>query len=473
MRQPGTILHSAADAAVGCGVIVSLAAALLATTPANAQDCPGNPDAIGTSRVLTLAPNEFARVGRMQYPETLPLADHEIVLTFDDGPLPPYSNQVLDILAAQCVKATYFIIGKMALDFPAVVRRIHAAGHTIGTHSEHHPVGFGKLPLERMRSEIDNGIADVGAALGDPSELAPFFRIPGLARSDTLESELAARSLVVFSADVVADDWHRRIKPDQIIARALSRLEARGRGILLLHDIHPATVAALPGLFKELKAQNFHIVQLVPAAPAAPGETENLAAAAAGTVTWDAAEQEMLDDSSGVIIWPPAVAGSIAGLVMLPAPDANAFDVDGLTAPASPATVEAGQHVADAGGALTPSAAPPWPSRPLSALPVSLPSSTAQLPSPSIEDIGLRLQAAPAGAETGASDAIATASDSHARAMHSPGLSEHKPRRHERFRTHRHARIPAGGQHAGLTAALRRAVASLGDAQSPRASRSF
>jgi peptidoglycan/xylan/chitin deacetylase (PgdA/CDA1 family) len=449
MRQSGTILRSAADAAAGCGVIVSLAAALLVTTPANAQTCPGHPDAIGTSRVLTVAPNEFARVGRMQYPETLPLADHEIVLTFDDGPLPPYSNQILDILTAQCVKATYFMVGKMAHDFPAVVRRIHAAGQTIGTHSENHPVGFGKLPLERMRSEIDDGIADVGAALGDPSELAPFFRIPGLARSDTLESELAARSLVVFSADVVADDWHHRIKPDQIIARALSRLEARGKGILLLHDIHPTTVAALPGLLKELKAHGFHIVQLVPAAPAAPGEVENLAAAAAGTVTWNAAEQEMLDDSSGVIIWPPAIAGSTTGLVMLPAPDAKTFDAEALTVLASPGAFETGQHVADASGAPTPSAASPWPSRLPNALPVSVPASTAQLPSPSIEDIGLPLHAA---APPSAGDVIVTASDSHAAATHAAGPSEHRPLRHERFRAHRHARIPAGGQHAGLSA---------------------
>ena len=78
--------------------------------------------------------------------------------------------------------------------------------------------------------------------------LAPFFRIPGLERSDLLESELAARGLIIFSADVVADDWHRDITPAKIVSLAMSRLEARGKGILLLHDIHPKTVAALPGL---------------------------------------------------------------------------------------------------------------------------------------------------------------------------------------------------------------------------------
>ena len=242
-----------------------MAGALVAAAPARAQDCPGNPNALGTSRVLLLEPGEPTRVGIMQYRDSLPLSDKEVVLTFDDGPLPPYTNQILDILASQCVKATFFLVGRMAHDFPAAARRVYEAGHTIGTHSEDHPFRFGNLSIEKLRREIDRGIADVGAALGDPSELAPFFRIPGLARSDTAERELAARSLVVFSSDAVADDWHRRIKPGEIIARAMSRLEKRGRGILLLHDIHPATVAALPRLLRALKEQGFRVVHVKPA----------------------------------------------------------------------------------------------------------------------------------------------------------------------------------------------------------------
>ncbi len=236
--------------------------AQVATQPgaqAGAQDgaqlCPGNPDALGTSRVLAIDPDQLQRVGRMQYPDSLPLADKEVVLTFDDGPLPPYSNQILDILAAQCVKATYFMVGTMARAYPQVVRRVYEAGHTIGTHSDNHPMHFSRLPIEKLRQEIDGGIADVSAALGDRKYLAPFFRIPGLDRSDTVDSELAARSLTVFSSDTVADDWHRRISPSQITALALKRLEARGKGILLLHDIHATTVAALPGVVEGAQGQ--------------------------------------------------------------------------------------------------------------------------------------------------------------------------------------------------------------------------
>src|SRR5215469_9183566 len=246
-------------------------------------NCPGHPDALGTSRVLALDPAEYPRIGRMQYADSLPLNDKEVVLTFDDGPLPPHSNQILDILASQCVKATYFLVGEMARAFPATVRRIYEEGHTIGTHSDDHPTRFGQLPVEKIRREIDWGISDVSAALGDPKYLAPFFRIPGLARSDIVEKELAARGLAVFSSDTDADDWHHRISGQQIIAAAMRRLEASGKGILLLHDIHPATVAALPGLLKELKDKDFHIVQVVPAAsyviamankPKAPAQAE-------------------------------------------------------------------------------------------------------------------------------------------------------------------------------------------------------
>src|ERR1700743_3808460 len=97
---------------------------------AAAADCPGNPGALGTSRTLVVDPREHPRIGTMQYAETLPLQDHEVVLTFDDGPLPPHSTQVLDILAAQCVKATFFIIGRMARGFPEGVRKVRDAGHS-------------------------------------------------------------------------------------------------------------------------------------------------------------------------------------------------------------------------------------------------------------------------------------------------------------------------------------------------------
>ena len=230
-----------------------------------AEPCPGHPDALGVSRVITISPEDFTRIGSMQYKQTLPLNDHEVVITFDDGPLPPYSDSVLDTLASQCVKATYFLVGQMARAYPATVRRIYNEGHTIGTHSLDHPLIFQNLSAERVEHEVDGGIDLVDAAIGDPAAVSPFFRIPGLGRSKTAESFLAAHDLVTWSADVVADDWFRHITAQAIVQRAMRRLEAKGRGILLLHDIHPATAMALPVLLKELKKNGFHVVQVVAA----------------------------------------------------------------------------------------------------------------------------------------------------------------------------------------------------------------
>jgi len=200
----------------------------------------------------------------MQYKQTLPLNDHEVVLTFDDGPLPPYTDVILNSLASQCVKASYFLIGQMAHSHPYLVRRIYNAGHTVGTHTLHHPLFFKRMLMPRVEQEVDGGIAEVEAAMGDPRAVAPFFRNPGLERSDAIDSFLASRALVTWSADVVADDWLRGITPKEIVQRAMQRLDAKGRGILLLHDIHPATVMALPSLLKELKDRGYHVVHVVP-----------------------------------------------------------------------------------------------------------------------------------------------------------------------------------------------------------------
>src|SRR5262249_3370424 len=147
---------------------------------AAAAECPAG--ALGVSRTIAIDPSEHARVGSMQYGETLPLADHEIVLTFDDGPLPPYTNRVLDTLAAECVKATFFMVGRMVRGYPAVVRRVYNEGHTIANHSQNHPLTFNKMTLDQATQEIEGGHASLLSALGDPKAISPFFRIPGLLR---------------------------------------------------------------------------------------------------------------------------------------------------------------------------------------------------------------------------------------------------------------------------------------------------
>jgi peptidoglycan-N-acetylglucosamine deacetylase len=236
---------------------------------ASAADCPGHPDALGTSRTLVVDPKVHPRIGTMQYAETLPLRDHEVVLTFDDGPLPHNSNQILEILASQCVKATFFTVGSMAQNSPEGVRKLREAGHTIGTHTQTHPIGFDKFSPERAKQEIDEGIASVTAALGEGGGLAPFFRPPGLRRSPAVEDYLASLGIQIWSADFPADDW-RHIPASRVYDLAMKRLEAKGKGILLLHDIQARTVAALPRILHEMKARGYHIVHVVPATSQQP-----------------------------------------------------------------------------------------------------------------------------------------------------------------------------------------------------------
>ena len=162
-----------------------LLASLIATGTAGADECPAG--ALGVSRTLVVDPNEHVRLGSFQYNESLPLMDREVVLTFDDGPLPPYTNRILDTLASECVKATFFMVGRMVQGYPAVVRRVYNEGHTIANHSQTHPFTFHKMSVEQASQEIEGGFASLRSALGDPKAVAPFFRFPGLLRQDSVE----------------------------------------------------------------------------------------------------------------------------------------------------------------------------------------------------------------------------------------------------------------------------------------------
>src|SRR3954454_15853789 len=243
--------------------------AVVAAGPALAADCPGNPGALGVSRTIVVDPTEHSRLGGLQYHESLPLNDREVVLTFDDGPLPPSTSRVLDVLASQCVKATFFMVWKMARSFPHMVQRAASEGHTIAIHRQSHLFTFARMSIDQASREIEDGLASIKDALGDAGTVAPFFRIPGLLRQESVEQYLASEGVMTWSVDAVADDW-RHINSHEIVRRAINRLEAKGRGILLLHDIHPTTAAAVPELLAQLKAHGFKIVHVVPAGPGRP-----------------------------------------------------------------------------------------------------------------------------------------------------------------------------------------------------------
>ena len=233
------------------------------SSAAMAGECAGNPDALGTSRVISLDPAEFKRVGTIEYKQTLPLEDHEVVLTFDDGPIPPHTDKVLDALAAECVKATFFVVGEMATAHPAALQRAYREGHTIGTHTEHH-ARLDRITADKAQKEISDGLASAAQALGDKNAVAPFFRFPYLDQTGAAEERALQLGLSIWSADFHGSDW-TRINAEKVTALALSRLESKKKGILLLHDIHERTASALPVLLRELKKKGYRVVHVVPA----------------------------------------------------------------------------------------------------------------------------------------------------------------------------------------------------------------
>ncbi len=257
-------------------VLASLALRCPAISALANPACPA--DALGVSRQIVLGTKGGFAIGLKTYPQSLDLADHEVVLTFDDGPSPATTPLVLDALAKQCVQATFFLIGRNAAAHPALVRREIAAGHTLGHHTFSHPAETLRLMSEAAaRADIEKGFAaDDKAAYGKSksatAEAGPkvrFFRFPGFADTPKLDAWLESHNIGIFGADFWASDW-LMLTPDAELERILTRLDKDGRGILLLHDTRRSTALMLPKLLVELKKRGFHIVHVVPGAGPPP-----------------------------------------------------------------------------------------------------------------------------------------------------------------------------------------------------------
>lgn len=225
-----------------------------------AAEC--KPDALGTHRTLTVSAKD-GPVGLLNYRKTLDLADKEVVLTFDDGPMPRRTPAVLQALEAECVKATFFVVGSMVAQHPEILQSTADAGHTIGSHTWSHAYLNRVKSAGRRERQIAGGLQAANIVLGEERReaLSPLFRFPGLGRNKALDRFVADNGLISMSVDVVGDDW-RKITPDEVLARTMDRLEARGKGIVLLHDIQPRTVAMLPDLLRQLKDKGYRIVHV-------------------------------------------------------------------------------------------------------------------------------------------------------------------------------------------------------------------
>ncbi len=175
-------------------------------------------------------------------------------LTFDDGPSPLYTPRILSILARHNAHATFFVVGGNALRFPSQLRAEIAAGDTIGNHTFDHP----RLP-HLSRSAQDKEVSATTAAIiaAVPGVQVTLFRPPyGLLDHAQRERLLASGlSVVLWNEDSV--DW-RDPSPERLSQQV--EAAARPGGLLLMHDIHPVTVAALDGILSNLGKRGFCFV---------------------------------------------------------------------------------------------------------------------------------------------------------------------------------------------------------------------
>jgi len=216
-------------------------------------------DTLGVSRVAEVDTAGGVQFGD-QYPPTTLLQKGEVVLTFDDGPHPTYTKEILAALAAQCTKATFFNVGEMVKQFPDVAKQVQAEGHTIGTHTWSHR-NLGGLSLDGAKSQIESTITLESSVL--PNGVAPFFRFPYLSDPKKVREYLASRNIAVIGIDVDSFDYRTK-GADKIVDNVLKGLQKVDRGIILFHDIHEQTAKALPTVLRELKSHGFKVVHLVP-----------------------------------------------------------------------------------------------------------------------------------------------------------------------------------------------------------------
>lgn len=238
--------------------------------PAPATAC-ANPDAIGVSRVIEVDTTGGLYVGQRYMNSKLPLEPKEVVLTFDDGPIPRNTDRVLEALAHECTKATFFIVGAMAKSHPEALRRIAVAGHSVGHHTMTHPLDMVKRPVEWGKDNIASGWKTVDQILYGKAEerpATPFFRYPGLFNSNGINTWLNSLDVGVFAIDAAGNDWLKgyltATDAPNVMNEALKELEKTNGGVLLLHDIKESSSRAVAPLLVELKARGFKIVHIVP-----------------------------------------------------------------------------------------------------------------------------------------------------------------------------------------------------------------
>jgi len=226
-------------------------------------NCPGNPNAIGVSRVVEIDTAGGPGFGFEHFKDHDFLKPKEVVLTFDDGPWPGTTAQVLKALADHCAKAIFFVIGQHSMWHPDVLRQVAEGGHTIGTHTfSHKDLSANTLDDAKRKAEIEMGISAARRSLGEQGDkLGSFFRFPALRHPPEMMKYVAERNLGIWSTDI--DSFDFKLKgTDKLVPSIIKKLEKNGKGIVLMHDFQKNTAQAASELLNQLKAGGYKIVHV-------------------------------------------------------------------------------------------------------------------------------------------------------------------------------------------------------------------
>jgi peptidoglycan/xylan/chitin deacetylase (PgdA/CDA1 family) len=192
-----------------------------------------------------------------------------VALTFDDGPDPVSTPQILDLLARHDARATFCVVTNTAMEHWRLVRRVVDEGHQLCDHTSAHDPGLARAePADVARAMRLSG-AELAAAAGDPDRPATLFRAPQGIWSPGLEQGAAAAGMRPLGWSVDPRDWTGA--PAATVVAAVQR-DLRDGGVVLLHDgggERGETVAALRELLPWLREQGYRTV--LPEEPAAPG----------------------------------------------------------------------------------------------------------------------------------------------------------------------------------------------------------
>ncbi|HET9648489.1 MAG TPA: bifunctional polysaccharide deacetylase/glycosyltransferase family 2 protein [Microlunatus sp.] len=237
---------------IGCLVVAGLVHGQLGES----ADAPSSRPVAGTAPQMVLEGGPIVDPGRSDEPG-LRVPNRHVVLTFDDGPT-QWTSDILDVLAARHVPATFFVIGARAAERPDLVRRMYAEGHEVGLHTFTHLNAANASPA-RLRVELDQTQLVLAGATG---HLTDLVRLPYSSQPDAVTASdwHAMRGMVgyrVVFTDLDTKDWQRP-GVDQIVAAGLPT--GNPGAVIMLHDgggDRSQTVAALDRLITQLRQRGY------------------------------------------------------------------------------------------------------------------------------------------------------------------------------------------------------------------------